>query len=68
MMAPKKRDLNVIRVFVEGGLVQAVAGVPEGATIEIVDYDTDGIGAEQLDQVELDNGEIEGPAYVYRMK
>jgi hypothetical protein len=56
----KKQDVvgltepvNTICVFVEGGIVHNVTGVPFGTKVLVLDYDTDGVEDERLTQVLL---------------
>ena len=41
--------MDRIIVRVEGGMVQSVEGVPPGVIVEVRDYDTDGLGDEELE-------------------
>ena len=45
----------VITVTVEGGVVQAIDGIPPGMTVRVLDFDTD--GAEEESLTALPNGE-----------
>ncbi len=36
----KRRNSKPIILFMEGGLIQSVSGIPEGLTIVVRDYDT----------------------------
>ncbi len=49
--------VNTICVFVEGGVVQNVTGIPFGTKLTVVDYDTDGIDAQNLDLVKISEDE-----------
>jgi hypothetical protein len=46
--------MNTIYVTVEGGLVQHVAGVPDGIEVVVIDYDVEVKGADRLDVSPLD--------------
>jgi hypothetical protein len=42
------KAVTVITVTVEGGVVQAIDGIPAGVTIRVLDFDTDGAQEESL--------------------
>ncbi len=44
-----------ITVFIEGGVVHDVTGVPEGATLEILDYDVEGMDADRIEEDDKGN-------------
>ena len=46
---------TLITVTVEGGVVQAIDGIPPGMTVRVLDFDTD--GAEEESLTALPNGE-----------
>jgi len=48
--APPTSDQShkVITVTVEGGVVQAIDGIPPGMTVRVLDFDTDGVDEESL--------------------
>ncbi len=46
---------KIITITVEGGVVQAVEGIPAGVTVRVLDFDTDGADEESL--TALPNGE-----------
>jgi hypothetical protein len=48
-----------IVVQIEGGLVQAVMNVPKGVTVQIVDFDTDGVDKDRLSKWINDEGKEE---------
>jgi hypothetical protein len=50
--------MKIVRVTVEGGVVQHVE-VPEGVQVVVRDYDVDGTGADQLQQDETGDNFIE---------
>lgn len=50
--------MKIVRVVVEGGVVQHVE-VPEGVTVIVRDYDVDGSEEDQLDQDENGDQYIE---------
>jgi hypothetical protein len=45
---PPDESGSVITVTVEGGVVQAVDGIPAGVTVRVLDFDTDGVDEESL--------------------
>lgn len=49
---------NCIHIFVEGGVVQDVIGIPKGEEIIIVDWDSEGVEPKNLTELEA------GPAIV----
>jgi hypothetical protein len=53
--SPPAESIAVINVTVEGGVVQAIDGIPAGVTVRVLDFDTDGADEESL--TELPNGE-----------
>ena len=52
---PPDESGSVITVTVEGGVVQAIDGIPPGMTVRVLDFDTD--GAEEESLTALPNGE-----------
>jgi hypothetical protein len=52
---PSDESKSVIAVTVEGGVIQAIDGIPAGVTIRVLDFDTD--GAEEESLTALPNGE-----------
>lgn len=52
---PPDESSSVITVTVEGGVVQAIDGIPAGVTIRVIDFDTE--GAEEESLTALPNGE-----------
>lgn len=42
--------LHDIEVFVEGGVIQDITGIPKGIKINVYDFDTDGIPDESLSE------------------
>lgn len=48
--------MNTITVYVSGGCVQDVDGIPPQTAIEILDFDTDAAGADQPHVVTTDDG------------
>ena len=48
--APPTSDQShkLITVTVEGGVVQAIDGIPAGVTVRVLDFDTDGLDEESL--------------------
>lgn len=49
-----------IIVYVRGGVVQDVSGVPKGIVVKVYDYDVDGISVDELDRDENGTGCIIG--------
>ncbi len=48
-----ERDVSkppTITVFIEGGVVHDVVGVPAGVTLEIHDYDVEGMDADRIEE------------------
>lgn len=41
-LARRLNDVEIIRVFVRGGNIEDVEGVPAGVVVEVVDFDNDG--------------------------
>ena len=39
---------KIITVTVEGGVVQSVDGIPDGVTVRVLDFDTDGAEDDSL--------------------
>jgi hypothetical protein len=52
--SPPVESTAVITITVEGGVVQAIDGIPSGMTVRVLDFDTDGVDEESL--VALPNG------------
>jgi len=46
-----KQDLVKIKITVEGGVIQAISGIPTEGTVEIYDFDTDGIDINALTRI-----------------
>jgi hypothetical protein len=55
--SPRQSDVSgtLITVTVEGGVVQAIDGIPEGKIVRVLDFDTEGAEGESL--TALPNGE-----------
>jgi len=45
-------DKDSIHIFVEGGVIQDITGIPKGDKIVVVDWDVDGIEEERLTKLE----------------
>ena len=45
---PSDESDTLITVTVEGGVVQAIDGIPAGVTVRVLDFDTDGVDEESL--------------------
>lgn len=41
-----------ITIYIEGGVIQDITGIPEGGKVTVVDWDTDGVDPEDLTQLE----------------
>lgn len=46
---------HIIRVFLDGGIVQAVTGIPKGATVRTIDSDTDGSSVLDTEELSADD-------------
>ena len=55
--------VNTICVFVEGGVVQNVTGIPPGVKLLIIDYDIEGLDLERVSRVKLSDDHVDD-AYV----
>lgn len=43
---------NEITIYMEGGVMQDITGIPEGTTVKVVDWDIDGIEENRLTKLE----------------
>jgi len=51
MTEERKHDLVNIKITIEGGVIQAISGIPPEGIVEIYDFDIDGIDINDLTRI-----------------
>lgn len=49
----KKKEPVIIKITIEGGIIQAISQIPEDAVVEIYDFDIDGIDIRDLTRIKV---------------